>query len=253
MKKMSYQEKNFAGKQITVSLSGKNAVVVMQQGFFCGTTHRQPLHRHKYAEIHFTAKGKSEYMVDGKRVTINTGEILVIPKGVYHHFIANEWGVRNHAFQISLPVLECRKLFVLPSVLEEILAEAQKFKEGGDGLKLSAYLGIILSSVMEQWRAEVSDIKDREFLIYEFLERNYASDVSLSELAKELNLSEKQTERVIKETTGNTFRQEIKKRRIEWAKQLLTDGKTTMDEVSRLVGYKSYSGFWKAVKADYKE
>ena len=96
----------------------------------------------------------------------------------------------------------------------------------------------------------MTDIKDREFLMHEFLERSYASEVSLSDLAKELNLSEKQTERVVKEITGNTFRQEIKKRRMEWAKQLLADGGLTLEEVSHMVGYKSYSGFWKAIKCD---
>ena len=59
-------------------------------------------------------------------------------------------------------------------------------------------------------------------------------------------LSLKQTERLIVEYTGNTFRKEMAQKRIEAAKHLISTENITLAEAAEQVGYHSYSGFWKA-------
>ena len=49
--------------------------------------------------------------------------------------------------------------------------------------------------------------------------------------------------------TGRHFRGELTYRRIEAAKYLLATEKIKLREVAERVGYKSYSGFFKAYKA----
>ena len=91
-------------------------------------------------------------------------------------------------------------------------------------------------------------IVDYSFIIEEYLKINYARDIKLSDLASELNLSEKHTERLIKKYTGNTFKQELASIRIKTAQMLLASTDMTMTEISEYVGYNSYSGFYKAYK-----
>jgi len=47
---------------------------------------------------------------------------------------------------------------------------------------------------------------------------------------------------------GCSFREQLAKKRIEVAKRLMDNSNLTLDEISRYVGYKSYSGFYKALK-----
>ena len=61
-------------------------------------------------------------------------------------------------------------------------------------------------------------------------------------------LSHKQTEREVKRFTGNTFVREMSKRKIEAAVILSQTTNLSLTEISELVGYTSYCGFYKAYK-----
>ena len=92
-------------------------------------------------------------------------------------------------------------------------------------------------------------VAKREFIIYEFFENRYNEDVTVFDLARELNLSEKQTSRLVEMYIGVGFSKALTNYRLNAAKQLLTSDKSlTMSTVAELVGYRSYSGFWKAFK-----
>ena len=76
------------------------------------------------------------------------------------------------------------------------------------------------------------------------------ADATLSDLAKALCLSEKQTERVVLKHTGKNFRRNITKKRIEVAKALLEKNELSKKEIAEYVGYNSYGGFFKALKSE---
>ena len=78
--------------------------------------------------------------------------------------------------------------------------------------------------------------------------KKYNTNATLDDLARELMLSHKQTEREVKRFTGNTFVREISKRKIEAAIMLSQTTKLSLTEISKLVGYTSYCGFYKAYK-----
>ena len=88
---------------------------------------------------------------------------------------------------------------------------------------------------------------DYGFLIHEFFSLHYSEDLHLCDLAQFLHLSERQTERLVIEHTGNTFRNELTAIRMTIAKKLLTSSQMSLTEISQYVGYKSYAGFWKAL------
>jgi len=83
-------------------------------------------------------------------------------------------------------------------------------------------------------------------MICEMLSVFYNKDITLDDVAQKLKLSPKQTARLIVESTGNSFRQEIPRLRIEAAQHLMESEDLTLEEVAELVGYSSYSSFWKA-------
>ena len=81
-----------------------------------------------------------------------------------------------------------------------------------------------------------------------FFSNRYSEDVRLSDLAEAIHLSERQTERLVIEHTGRGFRDELTETRVKIARQRLADKNMTLGEIAGYVGYRSYAGFWKAMK-----
>ena len=74
--------------------------------------------------------------------------------------------------------------------------------------------------------------------------------IRIEDLAKELHLSTRQTERLVFANTGNTFGNELTLTRIAIAKHLIKTTDMKLSDVAEYVGYKSYAGFYKALNRD---
>ena len=85
-----------------------------------------------------------------------------------------------------------------------------------------------------------------------FFSRRYAEPVTVADLAEVLMLSEKQTEREVRRRTGLPFRRTLLHFRMSAADSLLSSTACSKNEIAERVGYRSYSGFWKAYRAYQK-
>jgi len=141
------------------------------------------------------------------------------------------------------------KTSVSKDFLSLLCIEIKEYVFFGKDSKLKPLLSYICSDffVSEQ-KKTMSPIKNRELIMDEFFSKKYNSCVRLEELAKELGLGNKQTEREVKRITGNTFAAELSKRRIEAAVALTQTTDLPLVKISELVGYSSYCGFYKAYK-----
>ena len=86
----------------------------------------------------------------------------------------------------------------------------------------------------------------RKQLIQEFIATSYQDPDGLSKLAQQLFLSQRQTHTVVKNLMGEDFKTLIVRQRILAAHGLMRTTDLTLDEISRQVGYRSYSGFYTA-------
>ena len=205
------------------------------------------LHMHQYSEVHFFGSGTGNYLVANQSFAVEAGKMLVIPPNVYHKCTSLEPGSEFIAFQLTLPCTEPSIIDIpVPGIFSNLKKEIAQAESRGLSDKISAYLTLLCAYLPHSTKAKLTPITDRNFLIHEFFSKNYNKDVALADLANQLNLSLKQTERMILEYTGCTFRQEISKRRIQAAKHLIETNGVTLSEAALEVGYHSYSGFWKA-------
>ncbi len=95
-------------------------------------------------------------------------------------------------------------------------------------------------------------IADRKVIIETFLENNYSnSRLTADNLAKHLNLSVRQMNRIVTSLYGVTFYQLLTGIRLEYAKKMLLARKTTIKEVAAMVGYDSSTGFFVAFKKKF--
>lgn len=226
----------------------KNVRVFLQAGFF--NLHAAPsaYHRHRYPEAHVAVFGELRYDIDGEDVIIREGEMYVIPPKTFHRCISASDGAERLAFMVeSENVISGKRAPLFDAV--KALSAAIKVGDGVGNAKARACLSVLCSEFIEEKTSEPVPVSDRGFIIHEFFSNNYHREITISEISGVLHLSEKQTQRMIKQYTGNDFRAELTHRRMEAAERFIAAGDMSLGEIAERVGYKSYSGFWKAFKA----
>jgi two-component system response regulator YesN len=82
----------------------------------------------------------------------------------------------------------------------------------------------------------------------EYLENHYSKDISLEEVAAQVNISPQYFSKLIKKTTGFNFIDWLSTLRVKKAKELLSDPNLTVKEVCFMVGYKDPNYFSRIFK-----
>jgi transcriptional regulator GlxA family with amidase domain len=80
------------------------------------------------------------------------------------------------------------------------------------------------------------------------VEQEFASELSLDDIARRVASSRRQLQRAYSEIGGTTFREHLTRVRMERAAALLTDRGLTVREVARRVGYRQPAQFAKAFR-----
>jgi two-component system response regulator YesN len=99
-----------------------------------------------------------------------------------------------------------------------------------------------------------STIQRREALYREALaiiEREYARDLELDDVARRVATSRRQLQRAFAENGKTTFRTCLGEVRMRRAKELLAEGSLPVREVARRVGYRQPAQFAKAFRRRY--
>ena len=94
--------------------------------------------------------------------------------------------------------------------------------------------------------------RDRRRSVYEeavqIIERDYATDLDLDALARQIATSRRQLQRVFAEVGETSFREYLAKVRMRHAARLLREGATPVREVAQSVGYRQPAQFAKAFR-----
>lgn len=234
--------------ELTLKIGSKNRKVLFQDGFYAHTVQSTRLHKHNCAEIHVVAKAQSALIIDGKAHTLSDGDIVLIPRETSHCFKSIDSRHKSAGFQVDYPFNRFAVKNVPRELTEEFLREIDLCAACGDYTRIAAYINLFCSYFFDDTALSAAPITDYSFLIEEFFSNRYSEDVHLKDLAETLHLSQRQTERLVIKHTGKPFRKELAAVRLQTAKFLLATTKMTPTAVCEYVGYKSYAGFFKAMK-----
>ena len=182
----------------------------------------------------------------GKEYSIKNDSVFVIPKGVAHGWSMTDPDIRHAALQIADNVDEFAINQIPDNLAELFFDEISKAATNGNHNMLTAYLSLLLTPFFPEENCSLSKITDYELVINDFFAYEYSRNVTLSDLAKELFLSEKQAERLVIKYMGKTFKKALVEKRMSIADYLAENTSLSMTEIAEYVGYSSYSGFWKA-------
>lgn len=245
-----------------------------------------PIPRHSHSrnsyEIHYISYGYGTLIADDTRYELTPGTFFMTGPQVFHEQISDplepmrEYGAYlkvslprkrpenetlrsflNHPFYIGQADLE------LYESMKRLITELEQRPEGNE-LMLSAIFQQLIVQIARQYsRAEHPDFKaepsaknlqpeDKTYLtIEEAFLYNYR-DLTLDSLAGLLNLSRRQTERLLLKHYNKTFQQKKKEARMSAACILLQSGDKSIASVAEELGYSSPEHFSNAFKNYYR-
>ena len=219
----------------------------LQDGFYVSPKTDTSLHKHNYAEVHVMGEGRAEFRIDNQQFTVNGPAILTIPALLMHCCTYQDENILHTAFQTDCRADMLRTYPIEDGVVKAFFEEIQLCQLTGNYSAIALYIPLFCNKYHKE-PLGVTEIKDYNFLISEFFILNYDKDVYLSDLAEQLHISERHAERLVLQYTGHSFREELVAVRMRIANQLMQAEDASLEKIAKYVGYRSYSGFWKAMK-----
>lgn len=250
---------------------------ILKIGFTSGVIASGHYHFHSTYEMHIPVIGNMHIMAEDKDILLQPGEVCVIPPDTIHYVYADENAFRigfrftfsrigkqenipHSLFEYSFGALTNARVVKNCPVYRKYLSVAADNLESplpefmtGDLLFLALYetASIISTSpAPEIFHGSTSDILLSE-QIEEYLNNYYSHELHLGDLSKYLNLSNRQTERIIARLFGIPFRALVNKKRLTTARLLLKITDLPVEEIAHKVGFQDQNYFYRKFSAAF--
>ncbi len=218
-----------------------------------------------------------------REFSATTDEIVLFPRNVFHSTRTEEAGrfldfsfeaiQREDAAITADPPLSKRLLPYLDGLKDPIVIRSEELSAIFQSIRMrfsgrgksedlcnthQHQLSVcsILLSVVEYLLDQIGDCEyrtiemvgkeERKFIIQDFIALRYALHNPLPELAARLHLSERQTQNVVQQYFGESFKKLILRQKMEVAEQFICGTNLTLNLISEYAGYASYSSFYTA-------
>ena len=189
------------------------------------------LHLHEYSEILYCKKGEGVISVNGRNISIHSGEFIWIPPNYVHQFTFSDAEIicavfSNDFIPLYFAATGERRLVISPIPAGELSAvmEGLYCLNKAQRLKICGILNIIAEKVIENSEFEESGCMDGVLFqkVVNYLSTHYTEEIKLSTLSKLFGYNEKYLSHALHSLTGIHFSQLLSFYRIEHAKRLLS-------------------------------
>lgn len=243
------------------------------------------LHGHEdFSELVVVLEGSARHIVENETYQISEGDVFVIDKYTHHQYtdaenfkicnvmfrpevmFENLTHIRQNAGFQALFVLEpyyakqhqfCSRLRLQPEdfssikkLLAEMIYEHTKKADGWQTLLYAKFLQLctILSRLYQDYGKNHGDDVVKLATAVAFIEKNYCSDISLSDLAHMTGYSERQFHRLFQSAFSTPPSQYITNLRLQKAQLLLKNSSQPIGEISWSCGYSDQNYFSRIFK-----
>lgn len=216
-------------------------------------------HYHPYFEIYYFVHGKCKYFIDGHTYSLLPGDVVLIPENVIHRTLYSSGFERKllHITSDFIPSSVARSLDSIlyvhrnPTIAPEIknvFDAIEKDYNTFDGYSedsLSALIStlfILLSrskTVAKENDGSAHTIADAVRIISE----EFASDLTLLDVAVKLSISPEHLSRAFKKETGFGFNEYLTLVRMQRAEQLLSQTNKSVSEIADACGFNDSNYF----------
>ncbi len=236
-------------------------------------------HFHDGCEIYFLFSGDLNYFVEKKVYPAKYGDLFITNANEVHtpSFKSDSFYERIYiqfdpsvATLFSSPdfdLLNCfnnrpkgerNRISLISSQIEDILRLFYKIENaarnpanGADILKIAYFIELLVFInrifMNVQQFEEQSDIPEKLVQLFDYIEDNLDSDLSLETLEQKFYINRFYLSRLFKKSTGINIHGYILLKRISWAKKLLIEGRSVTD-ACQMSGFNDYSNFIRIFK-----
>lgn len=244
--------------------------------------HRHFQHSHSGCEIHYVSSGTLTMDCIGESYPLSAGQMMLVPPGLYHYVRSTSGDVDrmdmllevNHGYRSNHSQLDrflqglhmAHPLILLEENNPELFALLRKIRQGvtekqhpdflrQEWLKvMCTELVLLMGTAAASCTQSVNTPFDRppantdRYIMDQFFNHNYHGNSDMAALAKELNLSIRQTGRILQKTYGKSFREKMNECRLAVALDQLCNTAKPMAEISELLGYGEPTNFSSFIK-----
>ncbi len=243
-----------------------------------------PKHRHNYVEMIYMCKGSTTHIVDGNRVVLEEGDLLLLNQNATQEILpAGEDDIAinfiilpqffDKAFEMIGAEDNLLRDFLVGSLCEDNRRTSYLYFHVSDVLPIQNLIeNMIWSLLNSQWNKRSSNQltmgllllhlinhiekmetggtayhQEFEVTVLNYVETQY-KEGSLSELAEVMGYNIYWLSREIKKRTGKTYKELVQTKRMNQAAYMLTNSRVSIDEIIRMVGYDNSSYFYRKFK-----
>ena len=249
-----------------------------------------PTHSHSFLEINYMLEGKSVQAVDGEKVVLNKGDLLLLDVGATHSIGALSESdllinilFRNSNINIDLLkdlrrsrsvlydfllkssmksnqkkdflIFRTAKNYKISQIMDEIIEEYFLKREFSDTV-IKACLQILITNLVRNYRILENEpqSKTRKIMIevLDEIDKNY-TDINLKQVAEKYNYNKNYFSNLFKKEVGRSFSETVLKKRLTQANVLITSTTLPINQIAQAVGISNYSFFYKKYFEFYKE
>jgi AraC-like DNA-binding protein/mannose-6-phosphate isomerase-like protein (cupin superfamily) len=253
---------------------------------------KYPLHTHQFLELNYMYSGKCVQHIDGERVELNTGDVVLLNIGSSHSLeplgdndILINILFRNKSIHLDL----LKQLYDSDSILFNFLMNTTTrdktvplyilFRKGKNSEVvriidtilseyyfsrrfsnqiISSYLPILLISLIRDYQSKIINKSKKRLndpitlTVLNEIEKNY-DKVSLESLAKKLNYNRYYLSNLIKKKTGKTFTELLNQQRLLEAHLEITSTKLPISQIIAQIGFSNKNYFYEKYQNMYGE
>ncbi len=244
-----------------------------------------PSHCHDYVELVYMCSGQSTHVINGNRLTLQTGELLLLAQRTTQEILytgSNDIAVNFiilPAFfeqvltlmgekdaplrrflmdclcggQSDIPYLHFKVADVLPiqNLIENLLISFLSSQTSGHQLRQNT-MGLLFLHLLEQTEHLTAPQGEQTILldIYRYIETHYQNG-SLGELAETLHFDVAVLSRKIKKLSQKTYTELVQEKRLSHAAFLLKNTSRKISDIALSVGYDNISYFHRLFAAQF--
>lgn len=242
------------------------------------------IHSHTFFELVYVYDGKCRQLISGNELVMRTGDICIVPPEIEHTLYTTEDTIlfnimirKDTLHTIFYNFLNSQNIlssFFLNNIYARRANDYILFHTGQDPALKDAFLRMywenqnkeryyfqtISSTLILCFYLLIRDYESsvqmpkfnqrldvQRYALIRFIQENYQS-VSLSLIAERFHYTPEYASRIIKEATGMTFTDIIRRIRMEKAEELLVNTNITVARIAEEVGYETTEHFIRQFK-----
>lgn len=243
-------------------------------------------HKHNYFEINFVAQGQATFLFEKERHILHEGELCIIAPSSEHDFLIEDDStvfticIRKSTFDTTFFSLMSGKdllsyffrtilqgnnhsnylLFftkenhLLKQYIRNMMVESSKIDSYSNNCCIS-YVNLMFSTLLRTY-SQTIQFYDYQMgtdfsLVLQYIQHNYQT-LTLSTLAGLFHYSEPHLCTLIKQNTGFTFTELVKRLKLSDAMNYLLNTNLKISEIAEQVGYNSADHFSRVFRSTYK-